>query len=57
MDGDGDLLLFLSTSDTDLLALQACSLPDGFGRVEAHNPARVTPEALDGLVQAVERGR
>ena len=56
MDGDGDLLLFLSTSDTDLLALQACSLPDGFGPVEAHNPARVTPEALDGLVQAVERG-
>ncbi len=52
-------LLVLSTSDTDLLALRtaARNLPDGYGGIDLHNPARVDGETLDRLTAEVAGGR
>src|SRR5256885_1257649 len=51
-------LLFLSTSDTDLLLLSrvAAHLPDGFGAVEARNPARLESEQVAALEASIRAG-
>jgi len=52
-------LLVLSTSDTDLLALRTAftGLPEGYGEIDARNPARVDAETLDSLTAEVAEGR
>jgi cobaltochelatase CobN len=51
-------LLFLSTSDTDLLALRrtAATLPGDFGEIDCRNPARLALDEVDRLVDAVTEG-
>ena len=48
-------LLLLSTADTDLLALRRAE-PEGFGTLEALNPARVEADGVQRLATAVREG-
>ena len=48
-------LLILSTADTDLLALSH-STPDGYGPVQALNPARVADDELRTLLEGIGEG-
>jgi cobaltochelatase CobN len=48
-------LLLLSTADTDLLALRRAE-PEGFGPVEALNPARVDADAVGRLAAGARAG-
>src|SRR5256884_13737 len=51
-------LVFLSTSDTDLIALRTASgsLPVAFGTIDARNPARLGPAGVEALAAEVEAG-
>jgi hypothetical protein len=48
-------LLLLSTADTDLLALRRAE-PEGFGTIEALNPARVDADGVQRLATRVQEG-
>jgi cobaltochelatase CobN len=51
-------LLFLSTSDTDLLLISrvAAGLPADYGPIEAHNPARLDEAQVAALAGSVRSG-
>jgi len=51
-------LLVLSTADTDLLAIRGASnaLPADFGGIDARNPARIDPQAMEALGKGVAAG-
>jgi cobaltochelatase CobN len=51
-------LLFLSTSDTDLLALRraAAARPAGYGQIEALNPARTDGERVAAMLDRIAAG-
>jgi cobaltochelatase CobN len=56
--GEGPGLLFLSTSDTDILALRRAAdrLPASYGRIDARNPARLSSEQVSELAAQVGAG-